>query len=313
MNMTSRVKVVRVPPPPIGDINSTHSAELRAREQELGGRRSRYSVMSSDPPEACPCRGASGGPAILYALLSPSLRARPPAPPARSHCLCKQHRPVQLCTPHRTCREALDVLTKMVVFLRNLPSFCQLPAQDQQRLLRGCWSPLFLLGLAQDTVTFEVAEAPVPSILKKILLEKPNSSAGGARPQGQPQPSLAAVRWLQCCLESFWSLGLSPKEYAHLRETILFNPDVPGLHVSSHIRHLQQEAQQVLCEVLEPWCPAGQSRLANVLLVTSTLKSIQPGLLVDLFFRPVTGDTDIGSLLEDMLWLGQVRPSRDPA
>ncbi|KAG8506741.1 Nuclear receptor subfamily 0 group B member 2, partial [Galemys pyrenaicus] len=301
------------PHPPTWDINSTHSAEHRAREQELGGRRSRSSVMSSRQPEACPCQGASGRSAILHALLSPSLRTRPPVPPARSHCLCKQHRPVQLSAPHRTCQEALDVLTKMVVFLRNLPSFCQLPPQDQQRLLRGGWGPLFLLGLAQDTVTFEVAEAPVPSILKKILLEKPNSSAGSDQMQDRPQPSLAAVQWLQCCLESCWSLELSPKEYTYLKETILFNPDVPGLHVSSHVRHLQQEAHQVLCEVLEPWCPAGQSRLTHVLLMASTLKAIQPRLLVDLFFRPIIGDTDFRSLLEDMLWLGHVHPSRDQA
>lgn len=187
--------------------------------------------MNSSQPGTCPCRGAAGRPAILYALLSPSLRARPSVPPSRSRCLCRQHRPVQLRAPHRTCQEALNVLAKTVVFLRNLPSFCQLLPQDQRLLLRGCWGPLFLLGLAQDTVTFEVAEAPASSILKKILLEEP-SSAGRDQLPDRPQPSLAAVQWLQCCLESFWSLELGPKEYAYLKGTILFNPgelpDTPG-------------------------------------------------------------------------------------
>ncbi|XP_003799855.1 nuclear receptor subfamily 0 group B member 2 [Otolemur garnettii] len=256
--------------------------------------------MSSSQPGACPCQGAVGRPAILYALLSPSLR---PVPPPRSHCLCRQHRPVQLCAPHRTCREALDVLAKTVAFLRNLPSFCQLPPQDQRQLLQGGWGPLFLLGLAQDTVTFEVAEAPVPSILKKILLEEPGSSRGGSQLPDRPQPSLAAVRWLQCCLESLWNLELGPKEYAYLKGTILFNSDLPGLQASSHIGHLQQEAHWALCEVLEPWCPAGQGRLARVLLTASTLKSIPPSLLRDLFFRPIIGDVDITGLLEDMLLL----------
>ncbi|EHB00786.1 Nuclear receptor subfamily 0 group B member 2 [Heterocephalus glaber] len=259
--------------------------------------------MSSSQPGACPCQGAVGRPAILHALLSPGLRARPPAPPSRSRCQCRQHRPVRLCAPHRTCREALDVLAKTVAFLRNLPSFCQLPPQDQRRLLQGCWGPLFLLGLAQDTVTFEVAEAPVPSILKKILLEEPSSSSGSSQMPDRPQPSMAAVQWLQCCLESFWSLELGPKEYAYLKGTILFNPDVPGLHASPHIGHLQQEAHWALCEVLEPWHPAGQGRLARVLLTASTLKSIAPSLLGDLFFRPIIGDVDIAGLLEDMLLL----------
>lgn len=79
--------------------------------------------------------------------------------------------------------------------------------------------------------------------------------------------------------------------------------DVPGLHASSHIGHLQQEAHWALCEVLEPWYPAGQNRLARTLLMASTLKSIPPSLLEDLFFRPIIGDTDIAGLLEDMLLL----------
>lgn len=259
--------------------------------------------MNSSQSGGCPCQGSAGRPAILYALLSPSLRSRPIAPASRSHCLCQQHRPVHLCAPHRTCREALDVLAKTVAFLRNLPSFCHLPHEDQRRLLGGCWGPLFLLGLAQDTVTFEVAEAPVPSILKQILLEEPSSSTQGTQQPDRPQPSLAAVRWLQRCLESFWSLELGPKEYAYLKGTILFNPDVPGLHASCHIAHLQQEAHWALCEVLEPWYPVSQGRLARILLMASTLKNIPCSLLVGLFFRPIIGDVDITELLEDMLLL----------
>lgn len=180
--------------------------------------------MSSSQSGVCPCQGSVGRPTILYALLSPSPRPRPIAPASLSHCLCQQHRPVRLCAPHRTCREALDVLAKTAAFLRNLPSFCHLPHEDQRRLLESCWGPLFLLGLAQDTVTFEVAEAPVPSILKKILLEEASNGTQDTQPPDWPQPSLAAVQWLQRCLESFWSLELGPKEYAYLKGTILFNP-----------------------------------------------------------------------------------------
>lgn len=43
--------------------------------------------------------------------------------------------------------------------------------------------------------------------------------------------------------------------------------------------------------------------MARVLLTASTLKSIPPSLLGDLFFRPIIGDVDIAGLLEDMLLL----------
>lgn len=79
--------------------------------------------------------------------------------------------------------------------------------------------------------------------------------------------------------------------------------DVPGLHASCHIAHLQQEAHWALCEVLEPWFPASRGRLARILLMASTLKNIPCTLLVDLFFRPIIGDVDITELLEDMLLL----------
>ena len=48
--------------------------------------------MSSSQPGTCPCQGAAGRPAILYALLSPSLRARPSVPP-RSESLPVQTAP----------------------------------------------------------------------------------------------------------------------------------------------------------------------------------------------------------------------------
>uniref|UniRef100_A0A2K5P2K0 Nuclear receptor subfamily 0 group B member 2 n=1 Tax=Cercocebus atys TaxID=9531 RepID=A0A2K5P2K0_CERAT len=255
--------------------------------------------MSTSQPGACPCQGAASRPAILYALLSSSLFFffLP-----RSRCLCRQHRPVQLFFFFFTCREALDVLAKTVAFLFFFFSFWQLPPQDQRRLLQGFFFFFFLLGLAQDAVTFEVAVFFFFSILKKILLEEPSSSGGSGQPPDRPQPSLAAVQWLQCCLESFWGLELSPKEYACLKGTILFNPDF-FFFAASHIGHLQQEAHWALCEVLEPWCPAAQGRLARVLFFFFFLKSIPTSLLGDLFFRPFFFFFDIAGLLGDMLLL----------
>lgn len=106
---------------------------------------------------------------------------------------------------------------------------------------------------------------------------------------------------------ALWWLGVGG---AHQFSLPSLPADIPGLHASSHIWHLQQEAHQALCEVLEPWCPAGQGRLARVLLTASTFKSIPPNLLGDLFFRPIVGDVDITGLLEDMLLLNRPAPAQ---
>ncbi|NXT85457.1 NR0B2 protein, partial [Zapornia atra] len=243
--------------------------------------------------ERCQCHGEDKRTAILYSLLSQNLSQ------SLSHqrCLCQQRRTVCLRTPHSTCQAASNVLVKTISFMRNLPSFHLLPREDQLLLLDRCWVPLFLLGLVQEMVTFEVMETPAPSMLKKILLD---GQSKGQEPE-QTQPTLAAVQQLQRCLNTFWNLDLSPKEYAYLKGAVLFDPDVPGLRAALYIESLQQEARRALQEVVQPLHPEDQGRFARILLISSTLKSIPPSLVTDLFFRPLIGGADIVALLGEML------------
>ncbi|NXS27605.1 NR0B2 protein, partial [Pomatostomus ruficeps] len=241
--------------------------------------------------ERCQCHGRDKHPAILYTLLSQNLHAGR----ARQRCLCHQRRAVCLRTPQVTCKAASNVLVKTINFMKNVAAFHLLPREDQLLLLHSCWVPLFLLGLVQETVTFEVTEAPAPSMLKKILL---SGQSKGQEPEGT-QPTLAAVQQLQCCLNSFWRLDLSPNEYTYLRGAILFNPDIPGLRAPLYIQRLQWEAQRALRELLHP---EDQGRFSCILRATSSLKSIPAALVTDLFFRPIIGDADMGELLVEMLF-----------
>ncbi|KAM4884822.1 nuclear receptor subfamily 0 group B member 2 isoform 1-T2 [Sylvia borin] len=240
--------------------------------------------------ERCQCHGKDKQPAILYTLLSQNLRPGG----ARQRCLCQQRRTVCLRTPHLTCQAASDVLLRTISFMKNVAAFHLLPREDQLLLLDSCWVPLFLLGLVQGMVTFEVMEAPAPSMLKKILL---SGQSKGQEPQGT-QPTLAAVQRLQWCLNSFWRLDLSPNEYTYLRGAILFNPDIPGLKAPGYIESLQWEAQRALRELLHP---EDQGRFSRILRVTSSLRAVPAALVTDLFFRPVIGDADMGDLLVEML------------
>lgn len=78
--------------------------------------------------------------------------------------------------------------------------------------------------------------------------------------------------------------------------------DVPGLRASLYIESLQREAQRALQEVLQPLHPEDQGRFARILLIASTLKSIPPTLITDLFFRPIIGNADIVALIAEMLY-----------
>lgn len=212
-------------------------------------------------------------------------------------CNCEVRRTVCLKRPSEICKEASAVLVKTLHFIKNLPAFNQLPPDDQFALLRSCWAPLFILGLAQEHVDFEVTDVRADSMLKKILMNQ----------QGRPevereQPTMTGVSKLKSCLKKFWSLDLSPKEYAYLKGTTIFNPDVPDLKAGLFVESLQQEAQHALSEVVQLLHPGNQERFARILVTASMLQSITPGLVTELFFRPVIGQTDLLELLVDMLF-----------
>jgi nuclear receptor subfamily 0 group B protein 2 len=119
------------------------------------------------------------------------------------------------------------VLVKTIHFMKNLPAFNQLPTSDQLSLLQSGWAPLFILGLAQEGMNFEVVDTPADSMLKRILLNSQESSG-----TEREQPTLAGVNKLKACLRKFWSLDLSPKEYAYLKGTMIFNPGEVCLEAS---------------------------------------------------------------------------------
>ncbi|XP_029307982.1 nuclear receptor subfamily 0 group B member 2a [Cottoperca gobio] len=212
-------------------------------------------------------------------------------------CNCELRRTVCLKRSSEVCKEASAVLVKTVHFMKSLPAFNQMPPNDQFSLLKSCWAPLFILGLAQEHVDFEVTDTPADSMLKKILLNRQESIE-----MGREQPTMAGFSKLKSCLKKFWSLDLSPKEYAYLKGTTIFNPDVPDLKAAVFVEGLQQEAQHALSAMVQLLHPGDRERFARILLTASTLQSITPSLITELFFRPLIGQADLLELLVDMLF-----------
>lgn len=89
-------------------------------------------------------------------------------------------------------------------------------AQDRLVLLQNCWVPLFLLGLVQEHMTFEVWDFPASSILRNILMN-------GQQKSDDCPPTLAEVDKLKMFLNKVWSLDLNLNEYAYLKGAILFS------------------------------------------------------------------------------------------
>lgn len=164
-------------------------------------------------------------------------------------CSCGSQRRVALKSPQVACKAASAVLVKTLRFVKNVPCFQELPLDEQLVLVRSCWAPLLVLGLAQDRVHFETVETTEPSMLHRILTNKARDDDAGDEepalgplhkapklleqppPCGSSSPKLplaAEIQAIKGFLAKCWSLDISTKEYAYLKGTVLFNPGKPG-------------------------------------------------------------------------------------
>ncbi|XP_015279829.1 PREDICTED: nuclear receptor subfamily 0 group B member 1 [Gekko japonicus] len=237
-------------------------------------------------------------------------------------CSCGSQRRVALKSPQVACKAASAVLVKTLRFVKNVPCFQELPLDEQLVLVRSCWAPLLVLGLAQDRVHFETVETSETSMLHRILTNKgrddndeeepspvllrkaPKLLGSPPQPCGSSSPKLPLVGEIQAIkgfLAKCWSLDISTKEYAYLKGTVLFNPELPGLHCVQYIQGLQQEAQQALNEHVRLIHRGDQARFAKLNVALSMLRSINANVIAELFFRPIIGAVNMDDMLLEML------------
>ncbi|XP_074416184.1 LOW QUALITY PROTEIN: nuclear receptor subfamily 0 group B member 2 [Sinocyclocheilus rhinocerous] len=227
---------------------------------------------------------------ILFSILSRECDfARFAYPDTCRSCHCK--RLVCLRNPETTCRVAFGVLIKTVHFMKSLPSFQNLALRDWLVLVEKRWVPLFLLGLAQEHVSFEVRVVPAASILRTILMN------GRQKPDDCP-PTLAEVHKLKTFLNNVWSLDLSLKEYSCLKSAVLFSQDAPGLRSSAGMAGLrEEEAQSLHMRTLSH----PHRTFTDMLFMASALQMEAQSLVTELFFRPIAGQMDLHKLLREMI------------
>ncbi|KAM9246021.1 nuclear receptor subfamily 0 group B member 1 [Leptosomus discolor] len=275
--------------------------------------------------ERCRCCAGSRRPSsILYNILRSEERAAasPPGPgpgpgsrrgQASRGCPCGSRRRVALRSPQVACKAASAVLVKTLRFVQNVPCFQELPLDEQLLLVRSCWAPLLVLGLAQERVHFETVESAEPSMLQRILTTRrqgehppprgpapgrPHHGPGGGGPQ---LPSAGDIQAIKSFLAKCWSLDISTKEYAYLKGTVLFNPDLPGLQCTQYIEGLQREAQAALNEHVRLIHRGDEARFAKLNVVLSLLRSINANVIAELFFRPIIGAVNMDDMLLEML------------
>ncbi|XP_053565057.1 nuclear receptor subfamily 0 group B member 2-like, partial [Bombina bombina] len=217
-------------------------------------------------------------------------------------CPCEDNQKVSLKNPEVTCKKASEVLLKTVAFIRNVPSFYQLPQEDQMLLVQKCWAPLFVMGLAQDKVHFELQEQSAPSLLKKILLNQSDGVGDVSLRTDTNGVPLIDVKRIQMCLRKFWNLDICAKEYAYLKGLVLFNPDISGMRFPHYVHTLQLEAWHTLMEFTSMMHSTNQVRFRWMLEALDLIKRVDANVITELFFKPISGEINLEDLLLETLF-----------
>ncbi|KAG9339454.1 hypothetical protein JZ751_023592 [Albula glossodonta] len=257
--------------------------------------------------DGCHCLGNRRQNSILYSILKNDNQTeqhthrRPGAALQQQACSCGSKKKVALRCPQITCKTASAVLVKTLKFVKNVPCFRELPAEDQLVLVRSSWAPLLVLGMAQDRVDFETTETPEPSMLQKILTSG-QERRGSPHEQRDQGVTLADIQGIKAFLTKCWGLDISTKEYAYLKGAVLFNPDLEGLQCVHYIHGLQSEAHQALNEYVKMIHREDPARFVKLFIALSMLRSINANVVAELFFKPVIGTVNMEELLLEMFY-----------
>ncbi|XP_042261065.1 nuclear receptor subfamily 0 group B member 1-like [Thunnus albacares] len=220
---------------------------------------------------------------ILYSILRGADCPQRRVEAAATHrlCSCASNRKLVVTrAPQLVFKAASEVLVKTFRFVKSVPCFRGLPAEDQLRLVRNSWAPLLVLGMVQDAVDFDTVETQQPSLLHRILTHSEEHTPTEIQDPGVP---VGDVEGIKMFLVKCRGLRISVKEYAFLKGAILFTP-VSELECRDYIQALQREAERALYEHVRT-----VHRGSRLRAVLNTLRATDPDAVARLFFTPVTG------------------------
>lgn len=193
-----------------------------------------------------------------------------------------------LINPDKIYESSVRILYMSISWARSIPTFLELPFADQALLLEECWSELFLLCMIQCSLPMDLG----------VLL-----TAAGAHTKKSTNKignSMQDLRILQQIVQRFQSLSIDSTEYACLKATVMFKPDLQGLRCGQYVENLQDYAQSMLGEYVRTAHPNNPARFGKLLLLLPSLRSIRPKTIENLFFLGGIDPLPLEKMLCDM-------------
>lgn len=193
---------------------------------------------------------------------------------------------------HYICESASRLLFLSIHWARNIPSFQCLSQESQVALVRGCWSELFTLGMAQCSRIMSLN-----TILTAIVSHLTQAAATEKLTPSRFKQVSEHISRLQDFVTAMTKLQPDEHEYAYLKTIVLFQYENVLSGKRSQIERLQERAAQELRLHVDDTYQDTPERFTRLLLKLPTLKALQPQVMEELFFAGLIGNVQIDSVI----------------
>ncbi|KAF2905389.1 hypothetical protein ILUMI_00778 [Ignelater luminosus] len=200
---------------------------------------------------------------------------------------------------HYICESGSRLLFLSVHWARSIPAFQLLGSDTQIALLRGCWSELFTLGLAQCSQSLSLS-----TILSSLISHLHTSIAQDKMSAFKVKQVTDQIVKLQDFVTTINRMHVDEHEYAYLKAITLFSPDHPGLLFRKQIEKFQEKSFQALKDYVMNSFPDDTDRFPRLLLRLPPLRALDPQVLEELFFAGLIGQVQIDSVIPYILRMG---------
>ncbi|OQV13405.1 Nuclear receptor subfamily 2 group E member 1 [Hypsibius exemplaris] len=206
-------------------------------------------------------------------------------------------------------RETAGLIVMMnLQWIRNLPAFMTLPSEDQLIMIERSWKELLVLSIPQYFTHSDMGNlATAVHLNRKTDYEyRLNASDQKVDPVDTKQ-LIEDAHSLQDLVTKFHLIQIDAREIIFLKAILLFksgpsgdNEARPMLTESRRVSEFQDQAQAELMRYIQMAYPNQPNRFGKLLLMLPELSRFPAKHLHELFFRKLSGDVQIETLILNM-------------
>ncbi|XP_071824708.1 hepatocyte nuclear factor 4-gamma-like isoform X3 [Apostichopus japonicus] len=192
------------------------------------------------------------------------------------------------------CESMKQQLLVLVEWAKYIPSFCELPLDDQVALLRAHAGEHLVLGAARRSMHYK----DILVLGENVVL--PRQSAD------QLDIYRVASRVLDELVSPMRDVSLDEQEFSCLKAIVFFDPDAKGLSDPNKIKGLRYQVQTHLEDYINDRQYESRGRFGEILLLLPPLQSITWQMIEQIQFARLFGVAKVDNLLQEMLLGGAV-------